>query len=185
MSKFQLCFGDETLAVEGEFPTLGQLLPSFMLVDEHLNDVALELYRTDHKILVTLLSVDIDEHAGLNLLRSLRRHLERWPSLKILAITVDSPFSLHRSRREHGMPGTILLSTLRGRDFHRYYGVLIKDYPLSGFTAPSVILADRDDKVLYSERLNDTRDEFDWERLQAAISALYAPPPPRPLKANV
>lgn len=176
MSDFQLRFGEETLAVEGDFPTPGKLLPSFMLVDEHLNDVALELFRTEHKIIVTLLSVDVDEHAGLNLLRNLRRQLEKWPALRIIAISVDTPFSLHRARREHGMPGTVLLSTLRGRDFHRHYGVLLKDYPLAGFTAPSVLLADQNDQVLYSERLQDTRDEFDWQALKAAIGALYAPP---------
>lgn len=185
MSEFYLRFGEETLAVEGEFPKPGTLLPSFMLVDEHLNDVSLELFRTEDKILVTLLSLDVDDHAGLNLMRSLRKHLERWPTLRILAITVDSPFSLHRARREHGMPGTVLMSTLRGRDFHRHYGVLLKDFPLAGFTAPSIILASKDDQVLYSERLGDTRDEFNWHALQAAIGELYAPPAIAPPESAV
>jgi thiol peroxidase len=177
MDSFQLSYNEETLAVEGDFPQPGTYLPSFMLVDEHLNDVALEHYRGEAKVLITLLSVDSDEHGGLSLLRELRRQLERWPALRIMSISVDSPYSLHRSRREHGMPGVVLLSTLRGRDFHRRYGVLLKDYPLAGFTAPALILTDQNDMVLYSERLADTHDEFDWQSLNLAIAQLHAPPP--------
>lgn len=176
MSDFQLQFGDETLKVDGSFPEVGTYLPSFMLVDEHLNDLALEHFRTEHKVLISLISIDEEEHGGLRLLRTLHRHLERWPTLKVLAISVDSPFALHRARREHGMPGTVLLSTLRGRDFHLHYGVLIKDYPLAGFTAPSLILADKDDVILYAERLGDTRGEFDWNALHLAINELMNTP---------
>ncbi|HJV05823.1 MAG TPA: redoxin family protein [Chromobacteriaceae bacterium] len=165
MSNFQLLYGDEALQVSGNFPQAGETLPSFMLVDEGKHDVALEAFAGKPKVLLTLLSLDEEEHGGMRLLRATRRFLERWPHVQLLVVTVDSPSSLARTRQEHGLPGVALLSTLRGRDFHKSYGVLITDYPLTGYTSPAIWLADSQDKILYAERLSNTLNDFDFETL--------------------
>ncbi|WP_236687467.1 redoxin family protein [Chromobacterium subtsugae] len=157
------------LPVIGDFPRKGNYLPSFMLVDDQKHDAALESFSHTPKLIVTLLSVDEDEHAGLLLLRETRRFLDGWPHLKLIVITVDSPSSLARARHEHGLPNIALLSTLRGRDFHKRYGVLITEYPLSGYTSPSIILADAANVVHYSERLANTRDLFDFDAIEALL----------------
>ena len=64
----------------------------------------------------------------------------------------------------------LLLSTLRGRDFHKDYGVLIAEHPFAGFTAPALVLADFTDTVLASERLPDTAASFDWPRMVAVLA---------------
>ncbi|AXK38341.1 thiol peroxidase [Crenobacter cavernae] len=173
MDGFRLQQGDDKLRVDGDFPHTGDWMPSFMLVDETLNDVSLERFLGQAKVVVTLLSLDEDAHGGLKLLQETLRHLERWPSLARIVVTVDSPFALRRARREHGLPGVTLLSTLRGRDFHRQYGVMISDYPLAGFTAPALIVGDGKDRVVYAERLADTRDGFDWLAVEVAMSNLF------------
>ena len=152
MEDFWIQYGDDMLPVIGDFPRKGNYLPSFMLVDDQKHDAALESFSHTPKLIVTLLSVDEDEHAGLLLLRETRRFLDGWPHLKLIVITVDSPSSLARARHEHGLPNIALLSTLRGRDFHKRYGVLITEYPLSGYTSPSIILADAANVVHYSKR---------------------------------
>ncbi|WP_434633298.1 redoxin family protein [Chromobacterium sp. CV08] len=171
MNDFWVQYGDEMLPVIGDFPRAGDYLPSFMLVDDQKRDAALEGFSHTPKLIVTLLSVDEDEHGGLYLLRETRRFLDRWPHLKLIVISVDSPSSLARARHEHGLPSIALLSTLRGRDFHKRYGVLITEYPLSGYTSPSVILADTNNVVHYSERLANTRDFFDFDAIDALLSA--------------
>jgi thiol peroxidase len=168
MTDFWLQYGDEMLPVIGDFPRVGDYLPSFMLVDDQKHDAALEGY-PGPKVIVTLLSVDEEEHGGILLLRETRRCLDRWPHLKLIVITVDSPSSLARARHEHGLPHTTLLSTLRGRDFHKRYGVLITEYPLSGYTAPAIILADANHVVHYAERLVDTRALFDFDAIDALL----------------
>ncbi|OWY39795.1 thiol peroxidase [Xenophilus sp. AP218F] len=169
MSDFQLQYGDDFLPVDGDFPRAGDYLPSFMLVDDQKRDVALERFVRSPKLILTLLSLDEDEHAGIFLLRETRRFAERWPQLKLIVISVDSPSSLARARQEHGLPNVTLLSTLRGRDFHKHYGVLIKEYPLSGYTAPALLLADGDDVIHYAERLANTRDYFNFDALNALL----------------
>ncbi|AXE29082.1 thiol peroxidase [Chromobacterium phragmitis] len=169
MEDFWVQYGDEMLPVIGDFPRKGSYLPSFMLVDDQKRDAALESFAHTPKLIVTLLSVDEDEHAGILLLRETRRFLDSWPHLKLIVITVDSPSSLARARHEHGLPNIALLSTLRGRDFHKRYGVLITEFPLSGYTSPSIILADAANVVHYSERLANTRDFFDFDAIEALL----------------
>lgn len=173
MDGFRLQVGEDRLRVDGDFPRPGDWMPSFMLVDETLNDVSLEAFLGQPKALITLLSLDEERHGGLALLRETLARLERWPSLARIVVTIDSPFALARARREHGLPGVTLLSTLRGRDFHRRYGVLIADHPLSGFTAPALIVGDGDDHVVHAERLADVDDHFDWLACEAAMSRLF------------
>ncbi|UTH72391.1 thiol peroxidase [Chromobacterium sp. IIBBL 290-4] len=169
MSDFWVQYGDDMLPVIGDFPRKGDYLPSFMLVDDQKRDAPLEGFSHTPKLILTLLSVDEDEHGGLYLLRETRRFLDRWPHLKLIVITVDSPSSLARARHEHGLPNVALLSTLRGRDFHKHYGVLITEIPLSGYTAPSILLADAGNVVHYSERLANTRDFFNFDAINALL----------------
>jgi len=178
MSDFTLQYGDEAIPVSGQFPAVGQYLPSFMLVDEHKRDIALETFKGQPKVILTLLSLDEDQHAGLALLQDMRRFLEAWSGMEIIVICVDSPSSLLRSRHEHGLPGITLLSTLRGRDFHKQYGVLAMGYPLSGYTVPALLLADGDDVVRYAERLTNSTGHFDKTAIRPVMEQLMAVKPP-------
>jgi len=170
MKPFRLLYGEEILPIIGDFPEIGSHLPSFMLVDDQFSDVALGQFSNGPKAIITLLSLDETQHGGMRLLRDTLRFLERWPQLQIVVISVDSPSTLRRIHKEHGLPRTILLSTLRGRDFHKHFGVLITEYPLAGYTAPALIIADAGNTVLYSERLRDTLDDFSHHAIQENMS---------------
>jgi thiol peroxidase len=169
MQPFKLIYGEDILPLIGEFPAVGSQLPSFMLVDDQFNDVALAQFAQTPKAIITLLSFDENEHGGMRLLRDTLHLLERWPWLQPIVISVDSPSTLRRIRREHGLPTVQLLSTLRGRDFHKHFGVLITEYPLSGYTAPALLIADRNNTVLYAERLRDTLDNFQHEAVTTVL----------------
>jgi len=173
MTPFHFRYADDRLEVEGRFPQAGETLPSFMLVDEQLRDVSLEHFLGHDKLVVTLLSLDAPR-AGLALLQELRRQLEPWPQLKLIVITVDSPFSLARARQAHGLPYVVLLSTLRGRDFHKHFGVLIRDVPLAGMTCPALWLVDGDDRIGYAQRLQSEDEDFDFAELRQQLVARYA-----------
>lgn len=177
MTNHPFTYQDEVLEVGGTFPETGHTLPSFMLVDEQLRDVSLERFLGRTKLVLTLLSLDAED-GGLPLLQSLRRQLEHWPLLQFIVITVDSPFTLQRIRKSHGLPQVVLLSTLRGRDFHKHFGVLLHDYPLSGFTCPALWVVDEADQILYAERLEHAEGSFNLPKLRMALMQAFAPPPP-------
>lgn len=176
MALHPFIYQEEALEVSGNFPEAGHTLPSFMLVDEQLRDVSLERYLGRVKLVVTLLSIDA-EQAGLTLLQDLRRALEAWPLLQFIVITVDSPFSLARARREHGLPHLVLLSTLRGRDFHKHFGVLMQDIPLAGVTCPALWLVDEQDHIHFAQRLEADDQGFDLPHLREKLDAVFNPPP--------
>jgi len=184
MNQFKLIYGEDILPIMGEFPGPGSHLPSFMLVDDRFNDVALGQFTGATKVIITLLSLDETQHGGMRLLQETLRFLERWPHLQVIVVTVDSPSTLRRIHKEHGLPRVTLLSTLRGRDFHKHFGVLISEYPLAGYTAPALILADANNTVLYSERLRDTLDDFTHSAIQNCLEALAAAEEAARLKAE-
>lgn len=172
MTQFRLLYGEYILPLLGELPKQGDALPSFMLVDDQFNDVALAQFTGQPKAIITILSLDENEHGGMRLLRETLRILERSPTLQIIVVSVDSPSTLRRVRKERGLPRVTLLSTLRGRDFHKHFGVLITEYPLSGYTAPSILIADAENTILYGERLRDTLDDFKFDQMAPALEAI-------------
>jgi thiol peroxidase len=59
---------------------------------------------------------------------------------------------------------------MRGRDFHKDYGVMITDPPLSGLMARAVIILDEKDRVIYAELVPEITQEPDYDAAIAALS---------------
>jgi len=155
------------LHVEGHFPQPGEKAHSFMLVDQGLNDVALSHFAGKRKVLSIVPSLDTPTCAA-----STRVFNEKASSLAntvVLVISSDLPFAQARFCGAEGLDNVITLSTLRGRDFHRDYGVLITEHPLTGLTARAVIVLDENDTVLYSQLVPEIADEPDYDAALAAL----------------
>ncbi len=87
----------------------------------------------------------------------------------MLCISADLPFAQARFCGAEGLDNVINLSTLRGREFIRNYGVDIENGPLAGLTARAVVVLDEDDNVLYSELVSEIGQEPDYEAALAAL----------------
>lgn len=155
------------LHVEGHFPQPGDKAHSFMLVDKDLNDVALSHFAGKRKVLSIVPSLDTPTCAA-----STRVFNEKAASLAntvVIVISSDLPFAQSRFCGVEGIENVTTLSTLRGRDFHRDYGVLITEHPLTGLTARAVIVLDENDTVLYSQLVPEIADEPDYDAALAAL----------------
>ena len=154
---------DDDIHIRGDIPSPGMRLPSFMLVNEQFHDVPLEHFRDRKKIIMSVMSIELVDSARL--VDELRSALKarNLTNTAIIIISADLPLAQHRCAVARGWAGVTLLSTLRGRDFHKDYGVLITDYPFAGLTGPALWVAGGDDTVLYAERLANTEGSFDWE----------------------
>jgi thiol peroxidase len=86
-----------------------------------------------------------------------------------LVISADLPFAMGRFCGAEGLNGVVTLSTLRGRDFHRKYGVDITDGPLKGLTARGVVVLDENNKVLHAELVPEIKQEPDYDSALAAL----------------
>ena len=68
----------------------------------------------------------------------------------VLCISADLPFAQARFCGAEGLDNVINLSTMRGADFLKNYGVAIAGGPLAGVAARAVVVLDENDKVLHT-----------------------------------
>jgi len=157
----------EPINVGGEFPRVGDIAPSFMLVDKDLNDVSLSQFYGKKKVLNIVPSLDTPVCAESA--RKFNALASRLPNTVVLVISADLPFAQGRFCSTAGLDNVIPLSTMRGRDFHKQYGVMIMDPPLSGLLARAVIVLDERDKVIFAQLVSEIQHEPNYEAAVAAV----------------
>lgn len=158
------------VSVGGRFPRVGDTAHSFMLVDTNLQDVPLSKFWGKRKLIAVVPSVDAA--IGLTIARKLEALASEIDNVVVMAVSVDTPYALSRIGEAEGFRRMQLLSTLRGRDFHKDYGVMITDIPLSGLMATALITLNVDDEVLYAELVADINAEPNY---QDAVEPLLPP----------
>jgi thiol peroxidase len=153
--------------VAGSFPQKGQKAPAFKLVAKDLKDVSLADYAGKRKILNIVPSLDTAVCAT-----STRKFNEKAGGLVnavVLVISADLPFAAGRFCATEGLNNVVTLSTLRGREFMKAYGVEITSGPLEGVTARGVVVLDENDTVLHAELVPEIGQEPNYD---AALGAL-------------
>ncbi len=153
--------------VAGSFPRQGQKAPAFKLVGKDLKDVSLADFAGKRKVLNIVPSLDTSVCAT-----STRKFNEKAGGLGntvVLVISADLPFAMNRFCTAEGLNNVVTLSTMRGREFLRNYGVEITSGALAGLTARGVVVLDEKDTVLHSELVPEIGQEPNYE---AALGAL-------------
>ena len=153
--------------VAGSFPQKGQKAPAFKLVAKDLKDVSLADYAGKRKVLNIVPSLDTSVCAT-----STRKFNEKAGGLAntvVLVISADLPFASSRFCAAEGLNNVVTLSTLRGREFMKAYGVEITSGPLAGVTARAVVVLDEKDIVLHAELVPEIGQEPNYD---AALGAL-------------
>ncbi|WP_248767102.1 thiol peroxidase [Pseudomonas sp. MWU12-2345] len=156
-----------TVQINGQLPLPGSQAPAFSLVAKDLSDITLAGLAGQRKVLNIFPSVDTPTCA-----KSVRQFNERANQLEntvVLCISADLPFAQARFCGAEGLDQVVNLSTLRGREFMRDYGVEIVDGPLAGLTTRAVVVLDAHDKVLHSELVADIGQEPDYDAALAVL----------------
>ncbi|MGV8842624.1 MAG: thiol peroxidase [Pseudomonas sp.] len=155
------------IQIDGELPQVGQQAPAFTLVGGGLKDIALESFAGKRKVLNIFPSVDTPTCAT-----SVRKFNAETSSLEntvVLCISADLPFAQARFCGAEGLENVISLSTMRGAEFLKNYGVAIANGPLAGIAARAVVVLDEQNKVLHSELVSEIGDEPDYAAATAAL----------------
>jgi len=153
--------------VAGRFPVVGQTASGFTLVGKDLKDVSLKDFAGKRKVLNIVPSLDTAVCAT-----STRKFNEKAGSLAnavVLVISADLPFASNRFCAAEGLNNVVTLSTMRGRDFLRGYGVEITSGPLAGIAARAVVVLDEKDKVLHAELVPEIGQEPNYDAALAAL----------------
>ena len=157
--------GGNPIIVAGNFPQPGDTAPDFKLVSGDLSEVSLSDFAGKKKLLNIVPSLD----TGVCAMSTKKFNDAAVEGVVTLVISADLPFAQGRFCGAEGTKNVVTLSTMRGAEFKRNYGVDITDGPLAGVTARAVVVLDENNKVLYSELVPEIKDEPNY---QAALAAL-------------
>ena len=159
--------GGNPVEVAGNFLKKGDIAPVFSLVGTDLADVPLKQFSGKRKILNIFPSIDTPTCATS--VRAFNKRASELPNTVVLCISVDLPFAQKRFCGAEGLNNVVMLSTMRGREFLRNYGVEIASGPLVGVAARAVVVLDDQNRVIHSELVPEIKNEPDYD---AAIKTL-------------
>ena len=151
----------------GNIPVVGEKAPCFTLVDKDLKEVHCMDYRDKRVVLNVFPSVDTDVCAA-----SVRRFNKEAAAMKdtvVICVSMDLPFALSRFCAANGIENVVVTSAFRSPMFGQKYGLQLVDGPLAGLLARAVLVLDEEDKVLYSQLVNEITMEPDYEAALAAL----------------
>lgn len=165
----QVTFKGKPIEVGGTLPAVGSTAPEFTLVGKDLADVSLSTCEcaSQRKVLNIFPSIDTGVCAA-----SVRRFNElaaKMDNTQVLCISADLPFAQARFCGAEGIDRVTMLSTMRGREFLKDYGVAIASGPLAGLAARAVLVLDTNNKVLHAELVSEIGHEPNYD---AALKAL-------------
>src|SRR5574343_376109 len=133
------------VTVNGDFPQVGQSAPALVLVAKDLSEVTLQHYAGKRKILNIFPSIDTPTCAMS--VRQFNAKANTLPNTVVLCISAVLPFAQARFCGAEGLENDVTLSTMRGREFLRDYGVELAGGPLAGVSARAVIVLDANNQV--------------------------------------
>lgn len=160
--------GGKPVKIEGVFPKIGDKAPAFSLVNKDLEDTTLANFTGKKKVLNIVPSLDTPVCALST--RKFNQQASNMKNTVVLIIAADLPFAMKRFCEAEGLDKVIVLSTMRGSEFMRNYGVAIADSPLAGITARAVIVIDEHDQVIHAELVPEIKNEPNYDAALAALN---------------
>ncbi|HEX7324413.1 MAG TPA: thiol peroxidase [Rhodanobacteraceae bacterium] len=155
------------VGLEGTFPKVGSKAPAFKLVAGDLSEKSLADFAGKRKILNIFPSIDTPVCQAS--VRHFNQDAAGMKNTVVIGISADLPFAQGRFCGAEGIKNVTMLSTMRGREFLKNYGVAMADGPLGGLAARAVVVLDEHDKVIHAQLVDDIVHEPDYA---AALKAL-------------
>lgn len=144
----------------GNLPEVGETLKDFSLLNEKLEEKKLSDYEGKKKIINIFPSIDTGICAA-----SARHFNVDAGSLEntvVINVSKDLPFALGRFCAAEGLEHVETLSDFRG-NFGDDYKVTLVDSPMKGLLSRAVIVADENNKILYTEQVPEIGQEPNYE----------------------
>lgn len=153
--------------IGGQFPQVGSQAPAFKLVAGDLSEKGLSDFAGKRKVLNIFPSVDTGVCAAS--VRHFNQDAAKLDNAAVLCISADLPFAQGRFCGAEGISNVTMLSTMRGREFLKDYGVAIETSPLAGLAARAVLVLDENDKVLHAQMVPEIGQEPDYAAALASL----------------
>ena len=162
--------GGAPVKLYGEFPQLGRVAPAFSLVNQELQNITLDSFAGKRKVLNIVPSLDTPTCQASA--RRFNKEASGLANTVVINISADLPFAMARFCSSEGLDNVVNLSTMRGREFMRDYGVKIADGKLAGLTARAVLVLDSGNVVRYTEMVSAIENEPNYDAALAALKTI-------------
>ncbi|NDV65401.1 thiol peroxidase [Bacteroides sp. 224] len=160
-------FSGNPVKIAGEFVKMGAMAPDFKLVKTDLSSLSLSQLKGKNVVLNIFPSLDTGICAAS--VRKFNKLASGMKETVVLAISKDLPFAHARFCTIEGIDHVIALSDFRVSGFDKEYGVLMEDGPLAGLLARSVVVINKEGKVIYTELVPEITQEPDYDKALAAL----------------
>ncbi|MCI0505504.1 MAG: thiol peroxidase [Gammaproteobacteria bacterium] len=158
----------KAFTTNGELPAVDSTAPDFSLTDSRLKDKSLADFKGKKKLLYIVVSLDTDVCEATT--RKFSEAFKQRDDAVLLLISADLPYAQSRYCGKGKMENIQALSGMRNRNFAKDYGVLIQDGPLAGIMARAVVVLDENNKVLYTQLVEELTSDPDYEQALAALA---------------
>jgi thiol peroxidase len=166
----EITFKGNKVHTVGKLPKVGSRAPDFRLTRADLTNVSLKDFAGKKKILSIVHSLDTGTCAASA--RAFEARAGALADTVVLTISNDLPFAQKRFCEAENIKNVIALSQMRDRKFGRSYGVEYEDGPLAGLLARSVVVLDEKNRVLYTQQVQETSKEPDYDAALKAVGAV-------------
>ncbi len=153
------------MTLTGKEVKVGEAAPDCTLVANDLSEVKLSSFKGKRTILLTMPSLD----TGICDMETKRFNQEAaklGPDVKILAVSMDLPFTQKRWCGAAGVQNVQTLSDHRNSEVGTNFGVLIKELKL---LARSIFVIDSKGKIQYTQLVKEVATEPDYNAVIEAV----------------
>lgn len=161
-----ITFQGKPINTIGDLPAVGSQAPDFKLTNRKMQDVGLDAFAGKRKVLNIVPSLDTPTCATST--RKFNEKAAHLDNTVVLAVSADLPFAQVRFCEIEGIKHVVPLSSFRS-DFAQDYGVELQDSILAGLTARAIVIIDENDKIVYTQLVNEIADEPDYASALAIL----------------
>lgn len=158
MSKTHL--GGTPISTTGEFPKVGEQLPTIRLIKSDLSELTNEDLKGKKVVFNVFPSVDTDVCAMQ--LGQFSNKLKDREDVMLVFASMDLPFALKRFCGDKRIESAVTTSDFRHKSIADN-GMEMVDGALAGLYARGVMVTDENGTITYSELCNDIVDEPNYE----------------------
>lgn len=155
------------VTTSGNLPAVGTQLIDFTLVDTDMSNKTLSDYDGKKKVISIFPSV------GTGICSMSVRHFNKeagkYDDTVIINVSKDLPYALKQFCGAEGLEHVKTLSDFRGT-FGTDYGVTMLDSTMAGLLSRAIIVADENNKILYTEQVPEIAQEPDYDSALAALA---------------
>ncbi len=160
-------FKGNTVELTGNTIQKGDKAPAFELIKRDLSPLSLSELKGKKVVLNIFPSLDTSVCATS--VRKFNVLASEMENTVVLAISKDLPFAHERFCTTEGINNVIALSDFRSPEFGKDYGLLMKDGPLAGLLARTVVVIDEEGVITYVEVVPEVTQEPDYDGALAAV----------------